>query len=239
MNYINILGSKLKQYNLFFPTVLVGLLLVYLPSIGSLPFGDDFFYIFNNYHIKDQPNPFVYWNINSDSYKSWPMTYSLIWVLFKIFGSKFYLYRVFNILIHILNAYILKSVLETKNIRYSKTFTLLFLLHPLCFESIFWIFQIKTISATFFLLASYKFLLKYDERSKSFDYIISFLSFLISITFKNVAIFIPFLFRLLVESKVSKVLQFLMKILLKLNLMRNPILRISRHLQQKLKKEMT
>jgi len=207
MNYINILGSKLKQYNLFLPTILVGLFLLYIPSIGSIPFGDDFFYIFNNFHIKDQPNPFVYWNINSDSYKSWPMTYSLIWVLFKVFGSKFYLYRLFNIFIHFLNAFIFCKLLEEQKIGYKRSFTLLFLLHPLCFESIFWIFQVKTLCATLFLLISYLYVLKHEKSLSNKDYIVSIVSFFISITFKNVAIFIPFLYLFLfIKSKRKKYL---------------------------------
>lgn len=193
MNNINILVRNFKQFNLFFPTVLVGLFLVFSPSLNSNPFGDDFVHIFNNFHVYGLSNPLPYWDITSESYKSWPMTYTVVWFLYSIFGQNFIAFRCFNILIHFFNGVLLRKILNQQQLKYSNLFTLIFLFHPIVNESIFWIFQLKTLLSVTFILLSFKSLLNLNKQFVFSKYLVSFSTFLISILFKSTGIFLPFL----------------------------------------------
>ncbi|MGK0367162.1 MAG: tetratricopeptide (TPR) repeat protein [Thermoproteota archaeon] len=174
----------------------VCLFLIYLVSINIPPFGDDNVEVLHNGLISNATNPFVFWNPFSNFYKSWPVTYSSFWVFTKIFGKKFFLYRVVNIVIHIFNFLILRKILNHFKIQNIKYISLLFLIHPFCVESIVWIFQFKTLlSTTFFLLSLYSLSFKTKKHVA-----LSITLFTLSLLTKSSYILIPFLFIINFES---------------------------------------
>jgi hypothetical protein len=185
MEFYNNLTRKVTQNKIFFPVAIALFYAFYLISSGSTPFGDDYVYIFKNSHITSTSHPFVFWNLKSESYKAWPFTYTVLWILFKIFGSKFILYRLTNATIHLFNAYLVKRISDDFNKDRSKFIFLIFLFHPLVVENIFWIFQLKTLLATSFILGAYIYLKNSVK--------ISFFFFILSLYTKSIAVFFPFI----------------------------------------------
>ena len=191
MNNINILGRKLVDHKLFFPISLLLSFLVYLPLFNTLPFGDDFVYIFNNEFVTGAPHPFVFWSYGEDTFKSWPLSFSFLWIFYKLFGQNFFVYRVINLIIHILNSYLVHKISSKKFPKYSKYIYIFFLLHPMAVENIYWIFQFKTLlSLTFFLTSFYYLILFNDEKKKS-HYLFSVILFTLSLLSKTIAILAP------------------------------------------------
>ncbi len=201
MSNINILIRKLAQDKYFFPIFLVGYFVVYSFSLNSIPFGDDFVYLFKNWHITDASNPFVYWNLKSDSYKAWPLTYSIFWFLYRAFDDSYFFYRIVNLSIHFFNSWLFFKIAQSFRVRTPKLLFLIFLFHPMCFESIFWIFQLKTLLSTTFLFISLRFALK--ERIDSKIIIYTFIPFFLSLYTKSVAIFFPFILLYIWRNKKS------------------------------------
>lgn len=185
MEFYNNLAIKVTENKIFFPVVISVFYLIYLISAGSTPFGDDYVYIFKNSHVTSTNHPFVFWDLTSDSYKAWPLTYSVFWLLFKVFGTKVLLYRLVNASIHLLNAYLLKNLCDRSGHFNSKFIFLLFLFHPLAVENIFWIFQLKTLLATTFIILAFRYINTSVHKS--------FWLFAVSLFTKSIGILFPVL----------------------------------------------
>lgn len=205
MNNVNILGSKIVDHKFFFPLVIILTFLIYLPLFNSIPFGDDYVYIFNNDHITGAPHPFVYWKYGTEHFKSWPLSFSLLWTEYKAFGENYFLYRVFNLILHILNALLFHKITNINFPKASKYIFILFLFHPMIVENIFWIFQVKTLLAVTFLFLSMIYTQRYNKKKSFKLYFCSLIFFLISLLAKSSAILYPFaLFFLLRDYKFNK-----------------------------------
>lgn len=192
MSGINILRSKVIDHKFFFPILAIFALFIYFPIFNSIPFGDDFVYIFNNVHITGAPHPFVYWQYGSESFKSWPLSFSFLWLFYKLFGEHYFVYRIINLGLHITNAGLIYKITNHKFPRVSKIIAALFLFHPLAVENIYWIFQIKTLLSLLFLLLSIIFIQKFNTTARYKFYASSLLFFLFSLLSKSSAILAPF-----------------------------------------------
>jgi hypothetical protein len=194
MNLLTSLCRKVGEDKLFFSLSILICICIYSISLNSIPFGDDFVYIFKNHHILNTPHPFVFWDLTSDSYKSWPLTYSVFWVLYKFFGDHYSVYRLINLLLHISNCLLAIQLIQQYTNKKSKLLFLLLIFHPLAFENIFWIFQLKTLLATTFILIA----IFYANRISTIDthqykrIFQAFIFFTLSLFTKSLAIFFPF-----------------------------------------------
>lgn len=205
MNNINILGSKLIDHKLFFPITALLALLIYSPVFISHPFGDDFVYIFKNVFVTNASHPFVFWVYGSEEFKSWPLSFSLLWVLYKLYGEHFLFYRITNLALHFFNSYLLHKLLKDKYPNISKFVYLLFLFHPIAVENIYWIFQFKTLLSLSFFFLCLDHLQKFNLDHKMKSYALGFIFFTLSLLSKSTVILTPFaLFFILTNLNISK-----------------------------------
>lgn len=189
--------NKLKKIYtnnyLLFVVLSTLLTLVYLPALGSEPFGDDMVEIFDSWLVNTSSHPFTFWNPFSIYFKSWPATYSTFWVLIKLFGKKYYLYRIINILAHCFCAILLKKLLQRFKLTDSLIAILLviFTFHPLAVETILWIIQLKTLFSTLFCLLAIKYYLNARIDLKDQDYYKALACFTASLLFKATYLLLP------------------------------------------------
>ena len=147
MNFIN------RNYD--FTIVFPFFVFLFAKDMSSSLLWDDYSFIFESEKITSAPHPFVYWWSDSGYTRSWPLGYSLLWTLYRIFSNHYIIYKFCNLAIHFFNYILLKKIGDHYQLpRQYKFVFLLFLIHPLNVEPLSWIFQINTLaSMTFFILS--------------------------------------------------------------------------------------
>ena len=194
------MGAVKKHFD--FLVILPLFFFLFSHGLFSEPLWDDYAFIFNSGKLTDAPHPLVYWDQYSGYTRSWPLGYSIFWVLYKIFSHHYIFYKICNFVLHFFNYLLLKKIgrhykLSHKLINLSAFF---FLIHPLQVESLSWIFQMNTIlSLTCFLLSICIAL----RGNKHRNYIASFLLFLSSLLIKSYYVAFCFLFFFIIKKKLS------------------------------------
>lgn len=186
-------NNVIEKANKYYHFISILLLFSFnLFTLDNLPFGDDYHFIFDNFAILKAPNPFVYFFPWSVYFKGWSFSYFFVWILYRLFVDNYAYYRAVTLLIHFLNHYLFRKILQNK-FKLSKGQTnlisLLFLFHPVSVLTTNWIFQIKTLLATMFFLLLILALQNYKKNYKSYFKIIGL--FWLSLISKIVAICFP------------------------------------------------
>lgn len=163
--------------------------------LDNKPYGDDFQLVFNDHYLKVAPNFFSFWDPFGEFFKSWSLTYSVLWTLLKTLGENYVYYRFINLTLHFVNYILLSKILDKKfpNYKYNKHLSLLFLFNPLSVLTVSWIFQIKTLLSITFGFLSILFFLKRKKNSFK-EMTLPFIFFYLSILSKITTILLPFYF---------------------------------------------
>jgi len=156
---------------------------------------DDMDYIVNNPHLKDFSINGIK-NIFTSFYAAnyHPLT-TLMWAVeYRVFGNSAQSYHLINLLIHLLNIflvfYFVKNLLQKNST--ALLVALLFAVHPMHVESVAWISERKDVLYTFFFLSSLIFYLKYIRNNYSLKFIgVAFMMFLLSLFSKSAAVTLP------------------------------------------------
>lgn len=157
------------------------IILLYYPTMASLPFWDDWYFIFKSWTLKNV-SPLEYWKWG-DHRRSWPVFYSLMSILYKSWGTKFVYYHLLSAILQVLNSLLIYKVLKEFNSPYRLWLALIYMVHPVHFFTVTWIIQIKTLFAIAFFLLAVLFFLKRDNK---INYILSILFFALSLLAKSI-----------------------------------------------------
>ena len=182
-------------YSLLFLAVLGGLL--YLPALVGGPVFDDNAFLFESSRFIEAPGPHSFWIEGTPFYRAWPLSFSLLWMVYWAVGKTYWVYHAINILLHVINSFLILGLIKRIKMEWALAVALLFLIHPMQIETVSWIFQFKTISAMTFFLLSYYCLLNVQKRYLWILAAIFF--FFLSMAGKIMAFFVPlfFLFQLI------------------------------------------
>jgi hypothetical protein len=186
--------EKILKYK--YPIAIVVFILTNFFTLNNLPWGDDFPFIFDS-NIKDPNSPLEFWDPYSKYFKSWPMAYTILWGFLKLFGKKFFYFRLLNFSIHILNSYLVKKVSEKliKNSDHKKLIvffvTICFLFHPISQFTINWIFQIKTLLAMFFGLLTLLCIENLKKNNALYS-VLAIICFFLALNSKIAVVLLPF-----------------------------------------------
>lgn len=115
---------------------------------------DDWSLIVENPALNSAKSPLHFWTtfVQADY---WPLSYTCLWVMWNLFGRHTEPYHWVNFVLHAMNGAVLFFLLREYKIRWPLFWALLFLVHPVQVESVAWIFQMKTLMATFFCLLAW------------------------------------------------------------------------------------
>lgn len=128
--------------------------IINIPILNNFPFSLDYGHFAAS--VNWIANPIYAWFPWSIYFKSWPLSFSIFWVIFEVFGESVVIIRFLNLCLHFLNYLIFCRIIRDHQSGHksvpSKTLAILFLFHPLAVLPVSWGFQLKTLLATTLIL---------------------------------------------------------------------------------------
>lgn len=194
--YQNLKSPKVSRAVIVIIFLITGLIINWSTFSGD-PVFDDYAFLFNSPRFVGAPSFFSFWDRFSEYFRSWPLSFSLLWLIYKSFGVNFAIFKTINIFLHIGNSLLISKVSKEIGIKFYLLVGFLFLIHPAQIETVSWIFQFKTLLSLFLFLCSFICFKKYFEILESQKRIIYLLAattlFCLSNYSKIAAIFYIFL----------------------------------------------
>ncbi len=126
---------------------------VYLPCLHGRFLFDDSELITGSKIIKSPDGLRRIW-FTTEAPEYYPISYSAMWLEWRLWEMSTTGYHVANLLFHIGSALLIWRILHRLDVQSSYFAAMLFALHPVNIESVAWISQIRNVSALFFFLAS-------------------------------------------------------------------------------------
>ena len=194
----------LNAVGIFFIYFLIAFI-IYYPALNADPLWDDWFFIFKSWTLKNS-NALDFWKWG-DFKRSWPLFYSTLSLMLKLWGSKYLYYHLLSLFLHVCNALLIRHFLKKIKGNYYNFLSLIYLVHPLNVFNVIWIIQIKTLMAIFFFLIALIFFTGNEKKSNIFHYWLSVLFYSASIFSKSV--FIPIILLFPFYNKKRKLIPFL------------------------------
>src|SRR5262249_44283562 len=119
-------------------------LLLYWPTIHARFLVDDDYLITNNWLIQSPHGLYSIW-FTTESQDYWPLTNSMFWIEWRLWGMHPTGYRVMNLLLHIANSLLIWMLLRRLSIPGAFLAALLFAIHPVNVQSVAWISELKNV----------------------------------------------------------------------------------------------
>ncbi|HEY8122430.1 MAG TPA: hypothetical protein VII78_14000, partial [Myxococcota bacterium] len=130
------------------------LLAAYWPSLGGGFIWDDDAHVVDNVQLRDLAGLFRIW-IPGHTPQFYPVTFSVFWLEYQLFGPHALGYDLVNLALHALNALLVWRLLRELNVRAAGAIAAVFALHPLHVESVAWVMELKnTLSGALYLGAA-------------------------------------------------------------------------------------
>ncbi|WP_428940800.1 tetratricopeptide repeat protein [Fontivita pretiosa] len=139
-------------------------LFIYWPALGGAFILDDDLLLTNNTLIRDPDGLIKFWT-STEQLDYWPMTYSTLWIEWRLWGMNPTGYHVTNLVLHIIESLLIWRLLNRLKIPGAFAGAAIFAVHPVNVESVAWIAQRKNVLAMLFLLLSIWWYLKAEESS--------------------------------------------------------------------------
>ena len=180
------------------PTVLGVALLIaaavwsYWPSLGGkwLMDWDDNFMVVNNRNLVDLAGLWRIW-VASPGADYWPMSSTLLWLEWHLFGLQPLGYHLCNLALHVCSGALIWRVLAQLGLRWGWLGGLLFIVHPLTVESIAWVSEIKNaLSLPLFLWALSRYI-QFDASDEKSAYGQSLLLYVAAMLSKTSVVMLP------------------------------------------------
>lgn len=122
--------------------LVAAIVLVYLPAMHAGFIWDDDIVVQKNPYLPASDGLYHFW-FTADATDYFPLTFSLLWFEYRLWGQSPTGYHVVNILLHALSALVLWRMLRALRVRGAWLAALLYALHPLCVATVGWITELK------------------------------------------------------------------------------------------------
>jgi protein O-mannosyl-transferase len=133
--------------------LVAGTIVVYLPVWHAGLIWDDGTFVVNNPLMTRADGLYRFW-FSTEPVSYYPVTSSMLWLEWRLWGNAPLGYHLVNVLLHSLNAVLLWRALKWLNVPGAWLAAALFAVHPVNVESVAWISERKnTLAMCFFLLS--------------------------------------------------------------------------------------
>ncbi|HWY13487.1 MAG TPA: tetratricopeptide repeat protein [Bacteroidia bacterium] len=191
-----------KKYSngLFLAIIAILTLSIYFPSLNNkfLNDWDDGVYVINNPQIKSLHSDSISYTLNK-AFKSYtyghyhPLTMLSYCMEYNLSGVNPKTYHITNLLLHILNAFLVFALvwLLVRQSLVAFITSLLFALHPMHVETVAWIADRKDLLCSLFFIAAMCSYVMYHQNQNKKYYILTFFLFVLALFSKAMAITFP------------------------------------------------
>ena len=167
--------------------------IAYFPSLRNGFAWDDDLILTRNSLVKSGSGLWQFW-LSGRQADYWPVTYSALWVQWRLWGMHAAGYHAVNLALHLANSLLLWAVLRRMGLPGSYLAALIFAVHPVNVESVAWISESKNLLALLFSLASVWFYAGSEAVSPGTGwraYGLGLLAFALAMLSKGSAAFLP------------------------------------------------
>jgi tetratricopeptide (TPR) repeat protein len=164
--------------------------MAYVPAMPGGFLWDDYSFLKGNWLIQAPDGLQRFWcTTQAEDY--FPLTSSMLWIEWRIWGDHAAGYHVMNVLLHAVAAVLVWRVLRRLGVPGAWLAGVLFAVHPVAVASAAWITERKnTLPMVLFLLSLLAWL-RYDERGERRMYYLSILGFLLALLAKTSVVMLP------------------------------------------------
>ena len=182
----------------FFPAALIvgAVLLAYAPVFRAGFIWDDNHFLTANRLIRASNGLYRFWFTAAPS-DYFPLTSSLLWCEWRLWGMNATGYHAVNLLLHAAGAALLWRVLLKLRVPGAWLAGLLFALHPVAVASAAWISEGKNTLSMVLCLGSLLAYLRFDEQKNARGYALSIALFLLALLAKSSVVMLPVVLLLL------------------------------------------
>ncbi|MBN1268409.1 MAG: tetratricopeptide repeat protein [Kiritimatiellae bacterium] len=137
-------------------TIIVLAGLVYLPAVNGRFLWDDEDVVVSNFALRTFDGFLRIWSKPEASPQGyyWPVTYSVFWIEYQLWGLDTLGYHLVNVALHAFNALLLWALLRRLRVPGAWVAAALFAVHPVQVESVAWIVELKNTLSTALVLSS-------------------------------------------------------------------------------------
>jgi hypothetical protein len=122
----------------------------------------------------------------------WPLTYTVFWLQYQLWGLNTFGYHVVNVILHACCSFLLWLVLRNLKLRGALLASLLFLVHPIHVESVAWIIELKDVLSCAFALICVLAYLRFCKTGGLTRYVVALASFACALLSKSAVVPLPF-----------------------------------------------
>ena len=126
---------------------------IYFPTLHGAWIWDDYQYVAQNWALRSVAGLRSIW-FAPDGVNYFPVTFTVQWLQWHLWGDAVAGYHVTNVALHLLNGLLLWRILVRLGAGLPGLVALLFAVHPLAVESVAWISELKNVLSLTFLFAS-------------------------------------------------------------------------------------
>jgi len=166
------------------------------PSLGGGGIWDDQIMIFENERIHAADGLYRFWFTTEQS-DYWPLSYSMHWFEWRLWGDWAPGYRAVNLVLHIFNSVLVWRILARLGVPAAWLCGAVFAAHPLALEAVAWTFQRKTVLSTALVFASLDCYLQHETSGRHRWYGASIALFVLAMLAKSAVVMWPFVLLLL------------------------------------------
>jgi len=123
----------------------------------------------------------------------WPLSNSMFWLEWRLWGMKPLGYRIVNLLLHVSGAVLVWRVARRLGVPWAWLGAALFAIHPVTVASVAWIAELKNCLSLPLCAAALLFWLRFEAGGPPAWYVASLLTFLLALTAKTSTVILPIL----------------------------------------------
>ena len=162
----------------------------YFPALHAGFVFDDVELIRTNRLVHASDGLHRFW-FTTEATEYYPLSWSLLWLEWHLWGSNPMGYHVVNVLLHAANAVLVWIILRRLKIPGAWAVGLMFAIHPVNVATVAWISEQKNTLSMFFLAMTILLYLRFDETNRRRWYGLTLAAFLLALLSKTAVVMLP------------------------------------------------